>query len=129
MTRLFVHSHEVEIIPGLDDLSVVDANNRNPGKLDWSLSRSSSPELAFMLATHRATRHDLVTFSDHVLDDDHYVRKRLAEGCIERPVTTRTLNRVRRIIRQAMSNAILVEQLLDHLVASVIPDLVKPAAD
>src|SRR6185437_639853 len=99
MTGLFVHSHEVEAIPGLDNLAIVDTNNRYSRKLDWSLSRSSSPELSFMLATHRATRDDLVTFSDRILDDYLYIWKSLVQRRVERPVTARTFDRMRRIIR------------------------------
>src|SRR5688572_25359529 len=98
MPNLLVHGHEVEVIPGLDNLSFVDPDDADAGKLDWRLSRSSSEKLSFVLTTHRAARNDFIIFSNHVLDNDHHVWERLAKHIVERSVISRAFNGLRRII-------------------------------
>src|SRR5215212_7694130 len=120
MPNLLVHPHEVKVIPGLHDLSVLDPDYRHTGKLDGRLSRSSSHEVSFVLATHGATRRDFVTFSNHVLDKDLNVWEGFAEHFIKRSVATRTFDRVRRILREAVRDAVFIKQLIDHLGASFV---------
>src|SRR5215212_11695621 len=98
MPNLLVHGHEVEVVPGLNNLSIVDPDDRNAGELDRRLRRSSSHEVSFVLTTHGATRSDFITFSNHILDNDHYVREGLAECCVKRSVVPRPFYRLRRII-------------------------------
>ena len=40
--NLFVQGHEVEVVPGLNNLAIVDADDCDAGKLDGSLSRGPS---------------------------------------------------------------------------------------
>ena len=98
-TALLVHSHEIEVIPRLYNLSVADPHNGHARKRDRSLSRGSSPELAFVLTTHGATRSDFVAFSNHVIDIDDHIWEGCAERCVKRREVCRTFNRLRRIIR------------------------------
>ena len=127
MPDLLIQSHEIKIVPGLDNLSVGDADDGDPSEVDRRLSRISSQELSFVLTTHGTTRSDFVTFGNHVFDDDLQVREALAEDFVKRSIPPRTSDRVRRIIRQTVRDTILVEHLLDRLSAPVVPNLVKPA--
>src|ERR1043165_1702097 len=99
MSNLLIHGHEVEIIPGLNNLSVMDPDNCHTCELDRSLSRTSSHELAFVLSTHGATRGDFVIFSNHILNNDHDVREGFAERCVKRSVAAWTSHWAGRIIR------------------------------
>ena len=36
--ELFIHSHEVEVVPGFDDLAVTDPHDRYAGEVDWRVS-------------------------------------------------------------------------------------------
>src|SRR5215216_578860 len=98
MPTLPVQGQEVEVIPRLNNLSIIDPGNCDARKLDGSLSRSPSHELSFVLTTDRATRSDSVTFGNHVLDNDRYVWEGLAEHFVKRSVASRTSNGIRGIV-------------------------------
>src|SRR5689334_20665758 len=129
MSNLLIHGHKVEVIPSLNNLSLVDPDNCDTCKLDRSLSRSSPHELAFVLSPYRAPRSDFVTFSNHIVDNDHDVWERSAERCVKGSVAAWTSNWTGRIIRQAVSDSILSEHLVDCLSASVVPHFLKPATE
>src|SRR5689334_6349810 len=124
--HLPVQGHEIEVVPSLNNLSFGDPNNRDSGKLDRRPGPNSSQKLTFVLSTHGAARSDFVTFSNHVLDDNYHVWEGFAEQCVKRSEVLRTLYRVRRIIRQTVSDAVCVEHLLDRAGSSLIPDFLKP---
>src|ERR1044072_9302255 len=94
MANLLIHGHEIEVVPGLNNLSLVDPDNCNTCKLDRSLSRSSPHELAFVLGPYRAPSSDFVTFSNHILDNDHNVWEALAERFVKRSVADRKSTRL-----------------------------------
>ena len=50
--NLLVQGHEIEVIPRLNNLSIVDPDDCNARKLDRRLSRLSSHEVSFVLTAH-----------------------------------------------------------------------------
>ena len=79
-----MQGHEIEVVPGFDNFSILDPDDCDAGKVDRRVSRSSSEEVAFVLCAHGAASSDFVTFGDHVLDDDRNLWESVAEQCVER---------------------------------------------
>src|SRR2546423_1195761 len=67
--ELLEHPHEIEVIPGFDDLAVRYSHDGDACELHRLLRRSKSEAIPLVTASHSATRRDLVAFGQRILDD------------------------------------------------------------
>src|ERR1051325_1563471 len=125
--ELLKHAHEIEVVPGFDDLSVLDSHDGDSCELYGLVRRAQAQPFALMCAEDTAAGGDLIAFGDRVLDDHLYVGKGVAEFLEEGLEARRPAKGSAAFVRQAVGDALFGKQLIDGLFASLIPDLFNPA--
>src|SRR6266550_5440658 len=81
---LLVHFHEVEVVPGFNDLTVFDTNYSHSSKLHRRVTSGNPEMIASVLATNGTTGGNHVSFSDHVFRHNLDVRKCAAKDFMKR---------------------------------------------
>src|SRR5687767_7748238 len=81
---LLIHSHEIEVVPGFDDLPVTYSHNRYTGKVNPGLAGGNAQIIARVFTTHGAPSNNFIPFRDHILDDYLNVGKGSAKSLVKR---------------------------------------------
>src|SRR5947208_10889982 len=68
--ELLVHAQRVEIVPALDELTVVHANDADAGDVHRPIRGRDAKAGSFQRAGEAPPRDDLVVFGDQILDVD-----------------------------------------------------------
>jgi hypothetical protein len=105
-TYLLIHLHKIKVVPGFDNLAILDSGDRNAGEFDRRLGRGKAQTVAGMFTAHAATCGDHVAFGNLIFDDHFDLRKGFAELGMEWQETSRAAQRLRRVFRQSMDDAI-----------------------
>src|ERR1044072_5944566 len=127
--ELLEHGHEVEVVPSLDYLAVGDADDGDAREIDRAVCGGKAQSVAAVAAAHYAARRDLVALRDGVLHDDLYLGERLAEAAEEWLEARGPAQLTIRHVRKPVRHTLLAEQLVNRLLAPLVPDLLEPAAD
>ena len=81
-----------------------------------------------MLTSHRAARGYLVSFSQHIFDDDFDVGKRIAKLSVKRKKSGRPAQWIVGVSGQTVIHAVFGHHVRDRLCAAFVPNLFEPAA-
>ena len=69
-SELAVHSHEIELVPGLDDLAVLYPHDDHSGKFNRLISRSDTDAMALMNPRNATAGGNLVILDNGIFDQD-----------------------------------------------------------
>src|SRR5258708_5989647 len=93
-SKLLVKRHEIKVVPGLNDLSVLNPHDRHSRDFHGSVGGSKSKAVARVFTAHQTTRCDFVVFADGVFDRDHDIGESLAKLRMKFLETGRSAQRI-----------------------------------
>src|SRR2546427_6643645 len=126
--ELLEQAELVEQAPAVDELPARDAVDVDPGCRCLLPGRRHPHQLALVCAGRRPTRDDGLALSDLVVDSDPQIRERVPVQGDELAESLRAPDLLR--CADDGSDEIVCDQLVNHLKAALVPDLlVEPAGD
>src|SRR6476469_2452239 len=75
--ELPIHFHEIEVVPGFNDFSVFDPDDRHSGKINVSMGGSKSQCIACMFSANSTSRRNLIALRDKIFHLDLNIGERV----------------------------------------------------
>jgi hypothetical protein len=126
---LLKHTHEIEVVPGFNNLAVLNTHDADAGNLDWLLRRRVSNAISLVLASHNATTRNLIAFEHGVFNNHFDVWKSVTKLFMESFETGRAAQRIAAFIRKTMGDPVFGKHFVNRLRTPLVPNLFKPATE
>lgn len=124
--KLLHQGQEVEVVPTFGDPAIFDSDPASSAEGNGIVRRHSAESIPFMGCGNMASRDDLVAFRNSVFNGYMNVGKGIAEARVESLEAIDPLHLFTVGVDKAMANDIGIEEVIDAIDLTLVPNFLKP---